>query len=133
MSMKRIIGIIATLLLVALFVYFNSDNWAYKNRIRKDAIHSLVTKIVPVKARFKVFYADKSNTGFRFNVNEDISFGYNDFFYTSTFNITEEIHVGDSISKPAGSLLLSIYRKNGNGKYTLYKDFKGGGKQTAKN
>jgi hypothetical protein len=123
--MKRIIGIVATLILIGLFVYFNSDNWAYKKRIYKNEIHSLVTKVVPVKARFKVFYADKSNTGFRFNVNEDISFGYNDFFYTSTFNINDEIYIGDSLSKSAGSLLLSVYRKNNDGKYNFYKAFKG--------
>ncbi|MDN5289158.1 MAG: hypothetical protein JWR38_5432 [Mucilaginibacter sp.] len=125
MSMKRIIGIIGTLMLVSLFVYFNSDNWAYKSRIYKNEIHSIVTKIVPVKARFKVFYADRSDTGFRFNINEDISFGYNDFFYTSTFNITDEIYIGDSLSKPAGSLLLSVYRKSNDGKYAFYKAFKG--------
>jgi hypothetical protein len=123
--MKRLIRTVIILIAIGLFVYFNTDNWSYSNRIYKNEINSHITKIEPNGTRFKMFFADKSNTGFKLNINEDISFGYSNFFYTSTFNITENLLKGDSLSKPAGSLQLSVFKKDSLGKYVFYKTFKG--------
>ncbi|SDP97659.1 hypothetical protein SAMN05428975_4461 [Mucilaginibacter sp. OK268] len=123
--MKRLISTVFIILVIGLFVYFNTDNWSYSGRIYKNEINSHITKIEANGSRFKVFFAEKSNTGFKLNINEDISFGYSNFFYTSTFNITEPLLKGDSLSKPAGSLQLSVFKKDSLGKPIFYKTFKG--------
>jgi len=123
--MKRLIRTLITLLVIGLFVYLNTDNWSYSSRIYKNEINSHITKIEANGSRFKVFFADKSNTGFKLNINEDISFGYSNFFYTSTFYITENLLKGDSLFKPAGSLQLSVFKKDSLGRYVFYKMFRG--------
>lgn len=123
--MKRLLSTVSIVLVAGLLIYFNTDNWSYSSRIYKNEINSHITKIEANGTRFKVFFAEKSNTGFKLNINEDISFGYSNFFYTSTFNIAETLLKGDSLSKPAGSLQLSVFKKDSLGKYVFYKTFKG--------
>jgi hypothetical protein len=123
--MKRLLSTVSIILVIALFVYLNTENWSYSSRIYKNEINSHITKIEPNGTRFKVFFAEKSNTGFKLNINEDISFGYSNFFYTSTFKITETLLKGDSLSKPVGSLQLSVFKKDSLGKYIFYKTFQG--------
>ncbi len=122
--MKKVMIPIVLLILAFFLIYFMYDNYSYNKRILEREINSHIIKVIRDRARYKIYYYQKNTTGFKLKITEDISFGYNNFFYSETFNIDEQLHVGDSILKAPNSLLLRVYRNDGID-HKKYKVFKG--------
>jgi hypothetical protein len=131
--MRTIGTILIFTVVIALASYFVYDDHNYAKRIFQDEIRSHIVKIERERARFIIHYHQRDIGSFKIRINNDINFGYSNYFYNETFNINQnsrrniedKVSVGDSIFKPAKSLLLSVYRKDKAGRKMLVETFKG--------